>query len=145
MSVERPDIKISAEKPPVYERIKELFNVDWDDGLIVTYGDTIHVKGGIGLTKDLMAHEVTHVGQQTLYPDGVEAWWERYFTDKGFRLEMEKEAYAMQIAIIRDEVKNRHKQLVRIATIVHSLYTAYGDMMTKEEANEWVAGVLGNK
>lgn len=145
MSYERPTIKISADKPPVYDRLKEVFGVEWDEGLVVTYGDTIHVKGGIGLTKDLLAHEATHVGQQTLYPGGVEAWWDRYLADKEFRLSQEQEAYGVQLVVIRDEVSNKRKQLARIATIVHSLYTSYGDMMTKDEANDWVASVLNEK
>jgi len=142
MSYQRPEIKISADKPPVYDRVKDAFGADWDDGLIITYGDTIHVKGGVGLTKDLIAHEAVHVGQQTLYPGGVDAWWDRYLVDKDFRLSQEQEAYGVQLVVIRDEVNNKRKRLARIATIVHSLYTFYGDMMTKDEANDWVISVL---
>ena len=33
-------MKFSKEKPVVYNRCKEAFGIDWDEGIIITYGDT---------------------------------------------------------------------------------------------------------
>lgn len=129
---EHNGLKISDEKPLNYDRIAEAFGDRWDSGLIVTYGDTAHVKGGVGLTKDLIVHEKVHVKQQTEY--GVDAWWERYFTDKEFRLQQEKEAYGAQIRCIRDSVSNPKKQRARMENIVSSMVDAYGEMITREDA-----------
>ena len=65
------EYKTSNIPPPVYERAKELWGVDFDKGTVFTYGDTVHSKSP--LSADLLAHELVHVRQQTLI--GRDEWW----------------------------------------------------------------------
>jgi len=84
--------------PPVYEKAKELWGVDFDRGVVMTYGEDIYTKGH--LTDDLLEHEGQHIIQQRNYSGGKDAWWERYFTDSEFRLEQEAECYKLQLAFL---------------------------------------------
>jgi hypothetical protein len=94
-----------VQTPPlgIYERAKALWGVDFDKGVIFTYGDTIHAKHD--LTPDLIEHESTHIQQQLLYPGGPEAWWDKYFTDGEFRLSQELEAYRRQYSFLVNQFK----------------------------------------
>lgn len=106
-------MKYSTQKPPVYERCHKQFGVEWDNGLIIAYGDTIHCKN-IPVTPQKEVHEQTHFDQQNGNP---EEWWERYFTDKDFRLSQEVEAYKNEITFVKKYCKDRNQ----VARIVHQL------------------------
>lgn len=127
------EVKISNEIPPIYERLKQLFNVEWDNGLVIAYGDTVYCK--FSIDDALMVHESTHIRQQAEYPGGVEAWWERYLTDAKFRLDQEIEAYRAQAKHIRTYSKNRNAAF----GYLHHLYTSlsgpmYGSVVSYEQA-----------
>jgi hypothetical protein len=122
------------EKPPNYNKLVELFKVDWEDGLVVTYGKNIHCKTGISM--DLIEHEMTHVRQQEQY--GVMEWWERYYVDADFRLAQEKEAYSNQIRYLIRKTNSRYKQEAKLTSIVDQMVRMYGKMITREEAEDFV-------
>ena len=122
-------IKISNTIPPVYSRCKAQFGVDWDRGIIMTYGDTVHTK--FPLSPDLVVHEATHVKQQIEM--GKELWWDRYFTDVEFRLSQEVEAYRNQLKFI-DANYNRNGRRVMRAKIIKDMSTIYGSMCTPNQA-----------
>jgi len=123
-------MKTSKEKPPIYERCHKQFGVNWKEGVIFTYGDTIHCKYKI--PKQKIAHEKVHIRQQLAY--GVEEWWNRYFTDEDFRLEQEIEAYKEEIKWIRKNIKGLFDMRKRIGKIVKDLSSSmYGNITTKEE------------
>lgn len=121
----------STGKPPnnLCKRCEDRFGVDWNKGLIITYGDTIYCKSK--LTPDLMVHESTHVRQQTEM--GKDTWWEKYFTDDKFRLEQEVEAYQNQWNYIKENY-NRHSRKTLYKHIIDSMVKMYGNMCTEEEA-----------
>lgn len=123
-------MKISHEIPPIYYKCKEQFGVDWNKGVIITYGDTIYSKDKI--TPDLEVHEATHIKQQKEI--GVEKWWERYFKDKEFRLEQEKEAYINQYNWIKKNIKDRNTKTRLRYHIIKSMVLFYGDMINEEDA-----------
>jgi hypothetical protein len=89
-------------KPPIYNKCVEVFGVNWDDGVIFTYGDTIYCKNEIPDYK--IAHESTHIKQQGNNPD---EWWARYFVDTEFRLQQEIEAYLAENKIL-NKIKDRN-------------------------------------
>lgn len=124
-------IKQSREKPPahIYDRCVKEFGVSWDKGIVFTYGDTVHSKYPIGA--DLEAHEATHIRQQAAM--GKDIWWERYFTDKEFRLSQELEAYRNQLIWIHEHY-NRHMRQIMFKHIIKSMVNLYGDMCTEEDA-----------
>lgn len=119
----------SHEKPPIYERCVKEFGVDWDKGVIFTYGNTVYSKHE--LPEDLKAHEATHVKQQTEM--GKDVWWDRYFADPKFRLEQEVEAYRNQMKYA-DENYNRITRRVIYKHVIKSMITMYGGMCTEDEA-----------
>jgi hypothetical protein len=96
-------MKFSSEKPAIYEKCREKFGVDWDRGIVITYGEVIHSKNPI--SEDLKIHEETHIKQQSEI--GTEKWWEMYFENKNFRLSQETEAYQNQVKFIRKNIKDK--------------------------------------
>lgn len=122
-------IKISTEKPSLYEKIKDIFGIDWEKGVVITYGDTIYCK--YPLSEDLMIHEATHVKQQT--DMDKDEWWGKYFLDKEFRLSQELEAYNNQMHFINKTYNRDYRRKLR-NKILHDMTTMYGSMCTKKEA-----------
>lgn len=82
----------------MYEKCREAFGVDWDDGIAIAYGDTVYSKNP--LTPDIEAHEECHLAQQEEI--GAGEWWDRYLSDRDFRFEQELLAYRVQIAYARE-------------------------------------------
>ena len=72
------NMKLSHNKPEIYEKCKQIFGVDWDRGVVITYGDTVYSKNDI--SEHTIVHEETHIKQQKEM--GPEKWWEKYFIDK---------------------------------------------------------------
>lgn len=97
-------MEIVKTKPPIYDKAHEQFGVEWDDGVIFTYGDKIHCK--YDLSPQKVVHESIHVQQQGQNP---EAWWKKYFEDKEFRLNQEMEAYAAEFLFLKDKIKDRNE------------------------------------
>lgn len=124
-------MKFSDEKPQVYDRCHELFGVKWDEGIIFTYGDTIHCK--FPVSPELLAHEAIHIEQQTTM--GKELWWDKYFEDKAFRLSQEVEAYRVQMWFI-DENYARPLRRKKYRKIFKDMARMYGNMCTEDEAKE---------
>lgn len=123
--------QISNKKPAVYQQCQERFGVNWNKGIIITYGDTIYCKFKVHPQK--IAHETVHIKQQSEY--GVEAWWVRYFEDIRFRLDQEAEAYAAEVIWIQKNVKNFRDMAKRIDDLSVDLSSfTYGNIISKEKA-----------
>lgn len=125
------EVKYSTSIPPVYKRCNEVFKVDWSQGIVITYGDTVHSKLGEDLTDDLKAHESTHSKQQTEM--GKDIWWDRYFIDKDFRLSQEVEAYKNQMNYAKKYYQSKHYKWL-LDRVTSDMEDLYGGMCTKEEA-----------
>jgi hypothetical protein len=123
------EIKYSKEKPPVYEQCAKQFNVNWDMGIIITYGDVIHCK--VPIQEDMLVHEATHVKQQLAM--GKEKWWKKYFKDEKFRLSQEVEAYRNQLDFITQTYSRKYRKFLK-KHIVNCMVNLYGGMCTEEEA-----------
>ncbi len=121
--------KYSTQIPPIYLKCKEAFGVQWDKGIIITYGDTVYSK--FPLSDDLKIHEDVHVKQQAAY--GPEAWWDRYLIDSFFRLDQEMDAYKAQLIWIKNNCTIEYYALM-VNRIAHQLATLYGNMCTYDEA-----------
>lgn len=124
-------MKFSTEKPPIYEKCRKLFGIDWDKGIIFTYGDTIHCKYPLDHRPDLIAHEKTHIEQQK--EKGPDAWWDRYFLDPRFRLSQEVEAYRNQLKYARGFYDRDSRRKIQKEIYKH-MSTTYGNMCTEEDA-----------
>ena len=123
-------MKINHTIPPVYQKCHEQFGVNWEDGIIITYGDEVYCKTDI--PKDLEVHEGTHIRQQKEI--GKDIWWDKYFNDKEFRLSQEVEAYQNQLNYLKEVVKDRNKLAKLKNEIWSQMANMYGDMCTFSEA-----------
>lgn len=126
------EFKISNEIPEIYKKCHEVFGVNWEDGLIITYGDTVYCSSE--LDPSLIIHEGVHVKQQKEM--GPEKWWDKYFVDKEFRLSQEVEAYKAQIRYIKLNVKDRNTAFKICHKIWQDMVRMYGGMCTYEEAKK---------
>jgi hypothetical protein len=117
-------VKIVNGPPPadVWERARRELGAT-EATTVFTYGKTVYVPGGFGLSFDLETHEAVHTRQQGEDPAG---WWERYFADPLFRLEQETEAYRAQYRAFCRLNKDRNEQarfLTHVAgTLAGKLY-----------------------
>lgn len=75
----------------------KIFNIT--DDTVIAYANVIYTNKP--LHKDVLVHELKHLEQQKEY--GLATFTKKYLNDKKFRLEMEKEAYKVQLESITDE------------------------------------------
>jgi hypothetical protein len=116
--------------PPNIRKINQTFNVRGMN-VFFAWGDTIYAPMGGKLPPELMAHEEVHGRRQNGDPA---AWWERYLSDPGFRLQEEIPAHLAEL-----EHLGRPEHALRyIAERLSS--TLYGSMVSFEDALE----ILGN-
>jgi len=118
---------ISTRIPPIYFKCKEVFGVNWDFGIAITYGDTVYSKNPIPL--HIRAHEQVHIEQQAI--KGAKEWWDRYLVEKEFRLSQEIPAYKAQAEYIKAHNKGWMPQIRKLAADMESMY---GGMITYKEA-----------
>ena len=125
------EIKYSKEIPPIYYLCRDKFGVDWDKGVIFTYGDTIYCKKE--LDAELKVHEATHVRQQK--DMGAEVWWDMYLNDSSFRLMQEVEAYRNQYKFLQEHIKDRNRLFKeKHKILMHLSSSIYGYMVTYAQA-----------
>lgn len=129
------DVKFSKEKPRIYKKLVKKFGIDWERGIIITYGNTVYCKYDLSPAK--VIHESTHVKQQEAM--GKWWWWRKYIKDANFRMSQEVEAYKNEVDFIRKTIKNReivNKMLVQIARDLSS--SIYGNLISYDEALKFV-------
>jgi hypothetical protein len=125
------NFKTSTGQPDIYPLLNKKFGVEWDNGVIITYGDTVHCKYHI--PADKIIHENVHVKQQTDY--GVKAWWDRYFIEEKFRLSQELEAYKAEAKFIKNNIKDRNGRYMFIHQMAKELSSSmYGNIITLDQA-----------
>jgi hypothetical protein len=136
--LKKSKMKFSNEIPPVYDRLRARFGVDWDSGLIITYGDSVYSKRPVA--PDFVVHESVHVRQQRDI-GGPDIWYDRYIKDDKFRLSQELEAYRAQIKWIRDNVRDRNESFRMQRNIAMLLSSdMYGNLVTRSEAMRLLQG-----
>lgn len=121
-------MKITHEKPEIYETLRAKFGIDWNKGIIITYKGNIYCKTDI--SEDLVVHESVHIKQQSEDPE----WWDKYLADINFRLAQEVEAYRAQYNFIKENYdrNTRRNALKRIASDLSS--SIYGNIISFEDA-----------
>jgi hypothetical protein len=123
-------MKINEAFPPIYDEILK-YGMKPNEYTVFTYGDTIYNPHKIKIPEDLLAHEITHMGQQ----QNPKEWWNKYLTDKKFRLSQELEAYKEQIKFASKHIKDRNalnKYKLDIADFLSS--PIYGNIVSKSDA-----------
>lgn len=126
-------MKIVKGFPPNYEIITLALNPNKDT--IFCYGDTIYNPTGRKLTPDIEHHESIHSKQQGGDP---ESWWNRYISNKNFRLLEEIEAYGEQYIFAKEHgVKGRllewalDKMAESLSSEVYGNLISYGSAKSK--------------
>lgn len=120
-------------KPPVYDKCKEKFDINWNKGIAFAYDGNIYCKRK--LLKSKIAHEKVHIEQQTEM--GVEKWWDKYLEDDKFRLSQEMEAYTGEVIFLmihERDYKKRDKMLEKILRDFSS--SMYGNIISYEAAKQ---------
>lgn len=87
---------IVSGRPPNFNKIISVFPAGAKNSTIFAYSPYIYVSGKPELSPALNAHENVHISRQEIYTGGAEAWWDRYLTDKNFRLEEELIAHCAE-------------------------------------------------
>lgn len=125
------EIKTSKEIPEIYNEIRKHLKVNWDNGIIICYGDTVYCKYDI--PPDKLAHESIHIQQQKDVDPKL--WWNRYLKDIDFRREVELEAYRYEANFIKKYVKDRNAKAILLIDIAKDMSnTMYGGTWTYDEA-----------
>jgi hypothetical protein len=114
---------------------KHLPNIN--DSTIFAYNKIIYSNQN--LPADLVIHEQEHFKQQEKY--GLKNWVKRYLNEKSFRLEMEKEAYRVQISSIKDKGL---KEAVR-KDCINALCSGLYGQISREQAEKILEIKVKNK
>lgn len=130
-------MRISFEKPPIYDRAKEVFNLDESAVIFFAWEDTIYSPAGVMPSDDLIAHESVHAEQQQHDPTVARVWWERYFVDIPFRVEQEAEAHGAQYKFLCGRFKDRNKRSRILFSLASQMASStYGNCISHSEASK---------
>lgn len=122
-------------KPKIYKKLHRKFGVQWDDGIIIAYGENIHCKYKVSRHK--YVHEKVHCKQQLKY--GIDRWWGKYIKDKKFRLEQELEAYRKEKDYIESNIRDINLKKEMMDSILNDISSSiYGDIISYEEAKQLI-------
>lgn len=139
-------MKILIEKPPIYDEALRTFNLNPDDSIVFTYGDTLYNPNNAKITADLIRHEETHMEQQQYDRSVANVWYQRYFADANFRMEQEIEAYGEQYKFICQTVKDKNKRSKYLWAMAKDLSgTMYGNCIKFNEALKRIRNYASGK
>lgn len=127
---------ISFEKPPMWDKVQEMFDIG--GGTLFSYGDVVYNPGKVYIPEDLIVHEQTHLEQQELNRESAKVWWERYLSDAEFRVQQEVEAYGEQFKFLCRTMKHgkdRNQQARWLNILAAQLAgPLYGKMISRQDA-----------
>lgn len=120
-------VRVETAYPPNYERIK-LALPHANESHVYCYGDTIYAPDGHTVSADVVFHETIHTKQQGKNPD---AWWNKYLTDRRFRLDQELHAYGEQYKWLRTHLIGSNSFLKWVLTNMALALSgeAYGNLI----------------
>lgn len=126
---------VTNEIPPIYGKLLEVFNVKWEDGILITVGETVYCNDLDVFNKrpDLFVHEKCHAVQQRKL--GSSQWWKKYLEDPEFRFQEEVTAYFAQAKYVKEKIKDRNQRFPILNGMCKDLSgKMYGEMMTYQAA-----------
>lgn len=127
-------IKISFEKPPVYDDICKAFNII-PRNVYYTYGDTIYNPDKLDIPPEIIAHEKVHMEQQKYNDKDAALWWGKYLREPEFRLDQEARGYGRQYEVICGIIKDRNKRNKYLFQLAKSLSgPLYNNIISHSEA-----------
>ncbi len=127
-------MNVSTTIPPIYTLLAQRLGVNWDDGILITMGDTIHCKDRRLIRDDLLVHEKCHEIQQK-NEGGPAVWWKRWLDEPDFRLKQESEAYLCQARWLKEHVKDRNVRARFLFSMSRDLSSSlYGNLISQSDA-----------
>lgn len=143
------EIKILAEKPPVWDRIIKAFpEVLRSPGIVFAYEGCIFVPNGsrtgsVTLPEAILAHERVHLDRQNELPGGPEEWWDRYLLDQGFRFEEELLAHCIEYEFLAKLSPSRTNRRLFLKHVSEKLSSEiYGPMCNRSQAKASIKQLL---
>ncbi len=122
---------IQTAYPPNIAQIRAAFRITGAE--IFAWGGVIYNPSGNPLSRSLIEHEKVHFRQQEEH-GGPSAWWDRYISDRAFRLDAEMEATIVEFRVYSEDngrpARRRHLDLLakRLSSPM------YGGMITRKAA-----------
>lgn len=131
-------MKILIERPPVFDKVKELYSIPEDElqQTLFAWGDAIYNPGNIRVDKYLMVHEAAHSFYQE-EKGGADVWWDLYLSDIDYRADQEAKAFGFQYMAYCEDNGDRNKRswyLDEVSRILSSPLYKLG--ITKAEARQ---------
>lgn len=124
-------MKLSHEKPPNYDDIKQSMGDVWEQDVALCFGDTIHTKR-TELLPDVIVHEKVHENQQGFSP---QIWWQMYLKDKDFRYSQELAAYTEQAKFIKRCILDRNARFKCLQEVAKDFASPiYGPIISYQDA-----------
>src|SRR3990167_1931247 len=111
------DIKFINEFPPFFQDIIKA-GMKPEPTTIYPFSNVIYNPSGLDIPQDVMIHEAVHIRQQGENPAD---WWQKYITDKDFRLNQELEANQEQYKFVCKVFKDRNKQARTLLAIARNM------------------------
>lgn len=109
-----------------FRRLKEFSKVfKIDENTVIAYDNQIYSNKP--LYPDVLVHEQVHLKQQKKY--GLAYFTKKYLNDRKFRLQIEIEAYKIQLKSIQDP---QLREAVRLDAIDNLISGLYGKVSKKE-------------
>lgn len=128
-------MKIEVGFPPNFEELQQAFSIDESSEICVTWGDTIYNPYNIPLREDVILHETVHSRQQRGNP---EVYFRKYIDSPEFRIHVESEAYAIQLAYIREQQGEKRALGYLVAFAQYLSGPVYGNAITQPKAFELI-------
>lgn len=128
-------MRIIRAEPPNIDAIDAIFKVRGKP-VIFSWDGAIYNPHGIRVTPELLIHEKVHSDRQFGKP---EAWWDRYLSDKSFRLDEELHAHRAEFRFLRSRAFKPGKIARELAGVAARLAgPLYGGMVSLDEAKRLI-------
>lgn len=133
------EVTVIQDRPPNFEAIRAVFPLAESEGVVFAYGDRIYNPGGDEIPPALMAHELAHCERQREI--GVEAWWDRYLTDKQFLYDEELIAHKAEYHALKKQYAGQgHNKKILEFVADKLIAPLYGFTVGKQRAMRDIRG-----
>ena len=129
-------MKISYNKPPIYDAAHAVFNFDPLHPPCFTYGDTLYNPSRLTLDEFFMAHEEVHAKQQENITPNI--WWNNYLLYPEYRKDQEVEAYRAQYRLYCTKNSDPSRQKNYLRQLSQDLSKRYKLVLSQNSAKHLI-------
>lgn len=136
-TIMKVNFDVSNDNPPNFETLAKALPGAKRKGVIFTYGKTIYNPSFVKMDHSLLAHEATHVVQQTTDGMSPEEWWKMYVANPGFRYNEELEAHRIEHQMMARLGHSRIARRLALKSMARRLSgQLYGNIVSYHKAME---------